>query len=542
MKRDILIDLDAKFNQFKQTKEQIITESIAEGNTPAEVVARIDLVEKFNLSQSVVDKMTTDEILAEYDKQLETPKKIDTDAVLTEWSWRCDKGYPDFNNKADRIKLQEVLDEMNIPLPFKRISEASGDKKSATKATKPAVKSSTNKYEGLTKREAKFMQLVNGEAPDQPNNPDIPDTVKKSLLSVFRQFPKKQKTWIEQFQQIKNVNEFVAAKGEPWREFFDCIAPSGMGRGEMMAVMAINGAKSGGTAEKDLKVPNGKPWEVKEDPTGIRMAQSGFAGRFRYINELRKFYELLNTIELNDSTKDSILKANLVKVFGNEATANSMYQILTTNFRGDGYKVSEKDKKAAEKDGKPLITKDNFFERMIAAAEYPTGVINLHYLGFKQLQSLRGTIISQKELVNNAKLVLRTAGSDDDIQYYISAKDAAEIQSAGEKGKEARIKVTTSAKKDSKELPFVDFLHAMLQIVRHPFVKNPEEIIEDFVARKMDYFSHIQGFVYYLKRDATPRKGFAKDFVIYGISQSQGKMESKEYASGTEFIKAQLGR
>ena len=27
------------------------------------------------------------------------------DAILQEWTWRCDKGYPDFNNLSDRFKL-----------------------------------------------------------------------------------------------------------------------------------------------------------------------------------------------------------------------------------------------------------------------------------------------------------------------------------------------------------------------------------------------------------------------------------------------------
>lgn len=496
MKKDTskLVDLDELFSK-KESKPEVLTEAV--------------------LENSVITEQTQIKDLPNFD------------AIVSEWAWRCDKGYPDFNSNADRVKLQEVLDEMGVELPFERIQEA------------PDVKKKTGKEsESLTKLEKTFMDLVNGKAPGQTNNPDIPDTVKKSILDVFKQYPAKQKLWIQQFQQMKGVDEFVKAKGAPWTEFFDCISPAGMGRGEMMAVMAIKGAKSGGTAEKDLKLPGNVFWEVKEDPTGIRMAQSGFAGRFKYINELRKFYELLTQIELNDSTKDSELKASLVKVFGNEETANSMYNILTTNFRGDGYGVSKKDKQAAEKDNTTVITKENFFDRMIAAAEYPTGVIDLHYDGFKKLKDLRATIISQKELVNNAKLVLKTAGSDNDTQYYISAKDAAEIQAAGQKGKEARIKVTAPVQKDFKE-----FLYAILNIVKHPFVKDPDEIVQDFIERKNDYFSHIKGFVYYLKRDPVPRKGFAKDFVIYGISQSMGKMESKEYA-GTKsaFINAQLGK
>jgi hypothetical protein len=336
---------------------------------------------------------------------------------------------------------------------------------------------------------------------------------------------------------MKKVEDFINDEGKPWQEFFNCES-KGMGRGEMMAVMAIQGAKSGGTKEKDLKLPGGVVWEVKEDPTGIRMANSGFAGRFAYINELRKFYELLNTIELNDISKDANLNENLLKVFGKKDQVDKMSRILKENFRGDGYKVSAKDKKAAEEDGTALITTSNFFDRMIVAAEYPTGVIDLHYDGFKQLKKLRTDIIKQKELVNNAKLIIQTAGDDEDSRYYINAKDAEGIKTAGKKGAQVNIKVAAPVKGSS-----IEFLHAMLQIVRHPFVKNPEKIVEDFVARKKDYFSKIKGFVYYLKENPKPNLGKEEDFVIYGISQSQGKIESKIYATcDSPFLKAQLSK
>lgn len=512
MKKGILIDLDELL-----TKQPTHT-------VPEEVTARLDLVNEFNYPQSKVDAFTTKEVLAEHSKQQMYQElnvnvnAIDSDkieSIVTEWAWRCDRGYPDFNNTSDRIKLQEVLDEMNIPLPFKRIRISEGKDKVAN-----------------LKR---FTALVNGEV--EGISPDIPNQAKKPLFDIFSKLSAAQQTVCINSFQTSTLTSFIKSDWEKWKDFFD-VAPKGMGRGEMMAVMAIKNAKSGGTAEKDLKIGN-TVWEVKEDPTGIRMAQSGFSGRFRYINELRKFYELLSSIELNDSTKDSELKANLVKVFGNEETANSMYEILTKNFRGDGYGVSAKDKKAAAEDNEAVITKANFFDRMIAAAEYPTGVIDLHYDGFKKLKNLRATIISQKELVNNAKLVLKTAGSDDDSQFYISAQDAEQIKDAGKKGKEAKIKVSAPAKKDFKE-----FLHAMLQIVRHPFVKDPEAIIEDFIERKNDYFAHIKGFVYYLKQNPQPFIGPASEFIIYGISQSQGKIEHKRYAEKTNssFIKAQLGK
>jgi len=59
---------------------------------------------------------------------------LDIDAIVTEWSYRCDSGCPDFNNLSDRFKLQEVLEEMQVELPFERMSEAPAKKAVVKKA------------------------------------------------------------------------------------------------------------------------------------------------------------------------------------------------------------------------------------------------------------------------------------------------------------------------------------------------------------------------------------------------------------------------
>ena len=56
------------------------------------------------------------------------------DKILLEWSYRCDKGYPDVNNPADWLVLENVLVEMGIELPFERILEEN--------ITTPVVKNS----------------------------------------------------------------------------------------------------------------------------------------------------------------------------------------------------------------------------------------------------------------------------------------------------------------------------------------------------------------------------------------------------------------
>jgi hypothetical protein len=126
MKKDTsnFIDLDIVFSN-----NNLHVNDIIENKVPDEVAARIDLVNVYGVAQKAVDSMTTDMVLLEYNNKRNLQNtvvdtNIDIDTILREWSWRCDKGYPDFNNISDRIRLQEVLDELNIPLPFDKISEA----------------------------------------------------------------------------------------------------------------------------------------------------------------------------------------------------------------------------------------------------------------------------------------------------------------------------------------------------------------------------------------------------------------------------------
>ena len=64
-----------------------------------------------NSSEEVVEILK--ESIVETAKSIEENAPLpDFDAIVTEWSYRCDKGYPDMKNKSDMIKLQEILNEM----------------------------------------------------------------------------------------------------------------------------------------------------------------------------------------------------------------------------------------------------------------------------------------------------------------------------------------------------------------------------------------------------------------------------------------------
>ena len=131
-------------------------------------------------------------------------------------------------------------------------------------------------------------------------------------------------------------------------------------------------------------------------------------------------------------------------------------------------------------------------------------------------------------------MIIQTAKAEG--QFFISSDDATKIQKA-KPDQSVSIKVSTPAKQDIRV-----FLYNILKIIKSPMVQDPELLPKDFNDRKYAYFADdaLPGFVYYLSGNPQPYLGYPKDFVIYGISQNQGKMMIGRLASKYEFIKAQL--
>ena len=82
---------------------------------------------KINLNTILEDDKNVVERITETVEVAQQPLP-NFDAILMEWSWRCEKGYPDFNNKKDIAVLKEVLNEMNLSVPNSIIIEAPGKK------------------------------------------------------------------------------------------------------------------------------------------------------------------------------------------------------------------------------------------------------------------------------------------------------------------------------------------------------------------------------------------------------------------------------
>jgi hypothetical protein len=468
MKKDILIDLDARFTKAPTVSEQIATQTEA-----SELNASVDL-----------------------------------DAVLQEWSWRCDKGYPDYHNASDRLKLQEVLDEMSIPLPFKRITEVK------PKKTAPAKKEAT-KFTAADKKAAiaRMMDVISKSG--------ISKTAAAQMETKLNSMtPDKVQPIAEKFQKL-TVDEFFNGGWETFKEFWPIKGDKvGTGRGELPPVMAIKGASSGGTGRKDLQLSDGTQWEVKEDPYSIRMAKSGFSGLFEYVDEMRTFYKYLVGLELNDRSKDKQLLINLKSAFNDDSMADKLFNLLKTNFRGDRFKATAQDKQDPD-----YVDTETFFTRIKIAAELPASVIQMHYNAFIELKNLRKQLVKNSDLIKTAKMTVKTKDAESD--YYISKEDAEELRTA-----KVDSEVSIHKGKSANNKDFRVFMFNLLKIFDHPYAVTPSKLVEGFQKQKDEYFGEVVGVIYYEEGKEKPYKGFRKEFVVFGISQGQGKLSLRNKYTG----------
>lgn len=524
MKKDILIDLDEKFSK------STINESIAvPGRVPDEVIARINLVEKFHLPQSKVDVMTSTEVLQEYNTQLTSQINSlpDLDAILQEWSWRCNKGYPDYSDKEDRFKLQEVLDEMGINLPFKRISEAPGDKKSTTKTTKKTVKPSanqkSNKVSKPTINSSEVKKYYSGSNANilsivtKMLDANLRDLVYVRMVEKLKTLPKDKIAKIDKELRTYSLKEFLSKGWKTFEDFF-MVKIERFGAGELMCVMAIKNSRSGGVNEKDLTIDgaNGGYFEVKEGPDQIQMAGSGASGKFPYVRKMVQFYQLLDDLNLRDRSNDQILKKQLDNLFKSETISNTIYNVLANNFRGDSDK-----------------SEGNYFAKFESLNELPGGMIQKHLDGFRILKSARATIKSNKDVMSSSKIQVSTPDADD--SYYITTADAEKIRNAKSDSdvkihKGAAVNVTTK-----------NISNILLSILKFEYSITPDNLVKDIAIVKSNYFNEMDGLVWYEKAEknnAQPHLGYNKDFVIQGISLNMGKMRRADKATW-EFEKLQ---
>jgi len=223
---------------------------------------------------------------------------IDFDAILKEWSYRCDAGYPTIGKKKDMIHLQEILNEMGIENPFPKVKLTEAP--ATTKKSATAVKS----------HKIFNAEYLNSLYPKHS----------KSIMDAFRMYGSKSKnldkfgtaTSLETLMQLIGSNTsdplfralytISSVSGKEGGEA-ETSGRGGLGKGEVLCVLLTKGGKSGGTAGTDLDSENGQVRsEIKAGKATnfkVPMAAARIT-KFESQAELRKLYGMIESVKDTD--------------------------------------------------------------------------------------------------------------------------------------------------------------------------------------------------------------------------------------------------
>jgi len=395
---------------------------------------------------------------------VEEAVSVDIDAILTEWAWRCEKGYPNYNDKNDMIKLQEVLDEMGVALPFDRLKEA-GPKKSATSVANSSNILITAKKFVKHLPEAKHDMLVKF-IDDIPYN-QLKVSVAALLNSLSEADAKKYAT---AFKSLPSVEKLEGKRYLDFKPLWDLNVEKAMGRGELYIAFMVKNAVTQGSSESfDIGVGS-KHYEVKSLDAGedgnigsIRPGAEGKASRHPYFTT--PLMTLASTIF---AMKDPEIQASVLTL-GNTAKLQSILDIVN------------KTSVIRPKSGNPI---------METPGDVPISVMGGLYNCVVELKKYRPNALGKE--VTTSRIKVKSATKD--ATYWITADDVDDIAKAAGKNKEASIKVGTQVTDETKDAKVL-----LTDLLNHPFVKNPALFTDGLSKVKKSFFGDKAGLVYFLR-------------------------------------------
>ena len=453
-----IIDLD---KVFQQSNGSVLTESYING-VPTEVAARIDLVNVYGVDQKVVDSMTTNMVLTEHAKYLNRKayNSINIDSILTEWSWRCDKGYPDYNNISDRLVLQQVLDEMKIPLPFERLTEDTVKiqefnlfPNSLIQKFKKANK--LNKF-------AEYLKTLPGKETLQKLSAEITKICRNKV---------DEDTIVEIFKSKSELNSITSINLRTTTYFrMYNIRTNTIGPGEILISWYVDGAALQGSSESYDIDYNGQQWEVKsligdgKVPISIDPAGYGSIINHKITKEFQSFFE-----SIIDPYYDNKLRDAVIGLTDNDATADKLSEILDIVESIPRYSAA----------GKNLLS--NSF------AEVAPSVFNSFYNGITQIHSKLPASV-----IDTAKTSRISVKSDTaDAQYWIDPDDVNDITKNA--GKDTTVSIKVGDKIDDENKVAKIWL---AKLMSNKFIKNPEYFIDNLKSIRDRFFGNKTGIIY----------------------------------------------
>lgn len=457
-----IIDLDALFNKQEESKPQLVTENTVITET------------------------------------VQPSPMPDIEAIVSEWSWRCDKGYPDMNNISDRIKLQEVLDGMDIQLPFERIYEApdTNTDRSFDYTAYPKILIAELTKEKKIQEFGQYIQSLPGGT--------VPDTVRRGISDICKSKDATAKLVkvFKQYSDLENLRKINPSEGI-YNQLYK-IQPKGTGPGEILISWIIEGAiVQGGTVSYDIDY-NGQHWEVKSListkgnlPEPIDPAKYGEIGKFNFSRELQLFFEKIVDPYYDNKLRDSVIL--LTDADNVKAKLNQILDIFESIPRTSA-------------DGSKLLSASIGEMRPIIFNKFYNAITEIHKLLPKSVQAAaKVSRISVKS-------------STTDAQYWIDPEDVDDITKSAGKDKPVSIKIGSKITDEGKEAKI--WLSTFLN---NKFIKTPKYFIDSLVTIRDGFGENKQGIIYITKDRFNISYGM-DEFFTSGITRSTYRFSLKNQA------------
>jgi hypothetical protein len=419
---------------------------------------------------------------------------VDIDKILLEWSWRCEKGYPDLKTAKDLAVLKQVLKEMNLPNPFTVLAEADA-------IDNPDVDDSLEAsefYKNLTKAQKKLLPLFINDIPLG----QLVNSVTNLLLGLKGAEAKK---YAKAFKSIDTIDALATdpatKKYTDWRPLWDLNVEKAMGRGELYIAFMVKDAVTQGSSKSfDIGVGSSE-YEVKsldsyndkgEQKVGIiRPGAEGKASRHPYFT--KPLMDLAGSIF---ALKDDELQTSILTL-GTQDELRKVLQIVndTAVVRPDS--------------GAPITDTPGDVTRSVMAGLYKA-CIELNKFNPDQLLN-KDVTTSRITIKSNTK----------QATYWVTSDDVDDIANAAGKDKEASIKVGSLVTDETKDAKIL-----LTNLFQNEFVQDPNKFTDGLSRIKKGFFGEKAGLIYFLKGEVKVSTNMS-DFATIDSSQDGYKFDLK---------------
>jgi hypothetical protein len=429
------------------------------------------------------------------------------DAILMEWSWRCEKGYPDFNNKKDILALKEVLKEMNLPIPDSLITEA----EPVNDPTLADDLESSEFYKNLSAEQKKLLPLFIIDIPLG----QLANSVTKLLVSLKGAEAKKYAKAFKSIVDIKSLTTSAVTNNYTnWKPLWDLNIGGAMGRGELYIAFMVKDAVAQGSSQSfDIETSQGK-YEVKsldsyntEGKRNIGMIRPGAEGKISAHPYFTK--PLLDLVGCITDLKNPKIKNDLEDL---SKTSEELKKVLA---------IVEKTSVVTPEKGIPIINKPGDIARSVMSGLYEACL---------ELKKINIDLLLNKD-IPRSRITIK--GNNNQATYWITQDDVDDIARVAGKDKDASIKVGSLVTDESTNVVIL-----ITNLFQNEFVQDPNKFTDGLSRIKKSFFGGKAGLIYFLKGDVKVSDDMS-DFATIESSQDGYKFDLKDKNKNLKHIEAQ---